>query len=306
MARQRILLTGSWGNLGQALLKQLTGLETDELLTPSREELDLVWSQEQLTAALDELKPDVIINPAAYTNVDKAESEPELAYQINGQAPGVMAAWAKQHQAYLLHFSTDYVFDGSKETPYTPEDVPNPLGLYAKSKLEGEKNILDQASEESLILRVSWLFGRKPAGFVHFLLNAAKENTEQKTASPEGEDCFFAPHAQIKAVCDQVGTPTWTNSVAELLPRLLNERPTGLCHACNHGEISRYQQAVFLYEQLGIPIDRIEKAVSADFFQTAKRPQYTAMLSSFDEMPTWEKATVQFLKELNTPKMVTV
>lgn len=291
MARQRILLTGSWGNLGQDLLLTLNTLKQHqpqlEILTPSRQDFDLSWSDAQLSDALNTIQPTVIINPAAYTHVDKAESESELAYHINGQAPATMARWAKQHQAYLLHFSTDYVFDGSKETPYTPEDVPNPLGVYAKSKLEGEKQILDQASDESLILRVSWLFGNKPAGFVHFLLDSAKTKKN------------------VQAVCDQVGTPTWTNSVAEILPRLLNERPTGLCHACNHGEISRYQQAVFIYEQLGIPIETIEKAVTADFFQTAKRPQYTAMLSSFDTMPTWEEATVQFLNKLKTEEPVT-
>jgi dTDP-4-dehydrorhamnose reductase len=285
MARQRILLAGAEGNLGQALLNTLHRLQSNnpdtEVLGLNRHEFDLARPKDAILQHLDNLAPSVIINPAAYTHVDNAEDEQDLANHINGDAPGWLGEWAVSNNAYLLHFSTDYVFDGSKETAYTPEDIPNPLNTYGHSKLAGERNILDCADEHALILRVSWLFGARPMGFVHFLQQA------------------FEQQQPVKAVIDQVGTPTWTESVAELLPRLLAERPTGLCHACNHGEVSRYDQAMFFYRALGLSQteceERIEQASSRDFFQRAKRPRYTAMVSSFDAMPTWEEATQKFL-----------
>jgi len=179
-----------------------------------------------------ELRPDIIVNPAAYTAVDKAESEPELALAINGTAPGVLAEEAQKLGALLVHFSTDYVFDGGQTAPYTEDDVPNPQSVYGKTKLAGEKAV-STASGQHLILRTSWVYGVHGVNFVKTILRLAKERDE------------------LRIVADQFGAPTWArllaNSTAQMMQgwqgREFGEDRLGLYHLTAAGRTSWHHYA---------------------------------------------------------------
>ena len=159
--RRTILLLGKNGQVGWELQRTLAPL--GNVVALDQEELDLVRVGD-IRSTVQELKPDIIVNAAAYTAVDKAESEPDLAMAINGDAPGVLAEEAKKQGALLVHYSTDYVFDGTKDTPYTEEDIPNPLNGYGRTKLAGEQAI--QAVDGNyLIFRTSWVYGARGKNF---------------------------------------------------------------------------------------------------------------------------------------------
>jgi dTDP-4-dehydrorhamnose reductase len=188
----RILLTGKNGQVGFELQRRLAGL--GQVIAVGRDEMDLS-DPDAIRRAVRGAKPDLIVNAAAYTAVDQAESEPELALAINGVAPGILAEEAKRAGAALIHYSTDYVFDGSKAAPYTEEDEPGPINVYGRTKLAGERAI--QAVEvPHLILRSSWIYGARGKNFLLTILRLAKESKE------------------LSIVDDQVGAPTWSRALA--------------------------------------------------------------------------------------------
>lgn len=195
----RILLTGTSGQVGGALHRVLVGRH--EVLAPPRNEFDLA-EPETLGHALDRFRPDFILNPAAYTAVDQAEDERELAFRVNGEAPFAMASWAAQHEVPLLHFSTDYVFDGSGERPWREEDPCRPLSAYGQSKLAGDTGIRD-AGGPHLIVRTSWVFAASGANFLRTMIRLACERPE------------------LRVVSDQIGAPTSARSIAERLANWL-------------------------------------------------------------------------------------
>lgn len=158
----RILLTGVTGQVGGALLAPLSG--SGLVLVPSRSELDLAMPS-AIPMFLDECKPDLIVNPAAYTAVDRAEDEPELAFRVNAEAPREMARWAARHDVPLIHFSTDYVFDGTGVSAWSEDDVTAPLSVYGKSKLAGE-TFVRAADGPSLIVRTSWVYASQGRNFM--------------------------------------------------------------------------------------------------------------------------------------------
>src|SRR5574341_124586 len=183
----KIVLFARNGQLGWEFHRLLSTL--GQLVALAREELDLSDAQ-ALQSRLRELKPDLIVNAAAYTEVDKAEAEPDLALRVNALAPGVMAETARRLSAVLIHFSTDYVFDGRGSIPYTESDPPNPLNAYGRSKLLGEENI-QQAGDAFLILRTSWVYSLRGNSFVSKVLGWSRKNTT------------------LRIVSDQVSNPTW-------------------------------------------------------------------------------------------------
>ena len=188
----RILLTGRTGQVGWELERRL--LPLGQLVAFDRVSLDLA-SPDQIVARVREVRPDLIVNAAAYTAVDRAETEPRLAAQVNATAPRILAEEASRLGAALIHYSTDYVFDGTKSTPYIESDSPNPLNAYGKSKLEGERSI--QASGcRHLILRTSWVYGLRGTNFLVTILRLARERPE------------------LRVVDDQIGAPTWCRDVA--------------------------------------------------------------------------------------------
>ncbi|MBP8267844.1 MAG: dTDP-4-dehydrorhamnose reductase [Zoogloea sp.] len=253
----KILLTGCAGQLGRELKRSLACL--GEVIACDRSQLDLARA-DPLRAALRSIAPAVIINAAAYTAVDKAEAEPGLADTINSLAPGILAAEARRLDALLIHYSTDYVFDGSKATAYTEDDAPAPLSAYGRSKLGGERAIA-AAGGRHLIFRTSWVYGLHGANFMKTMLRLARERNE------------------LRVVGDQVGAPTWSRHLADATSHVLarKEIPYGLYHLAAAGETSwhGYAEAIFgeaLRAGLLENIPVVNRIASADFPLPAARP----------------------------------
>jgi dTDP-4-dehydrorhamnose reductase len=223
-----ILLTGANGQVGWELQRSLAPLGKVVALT--REQLDL-GSPDAIRAALRQHRPDIIVNPAAYTAVDKAESEPALAQAVNGTAPGILAEEAKLSDALLVHYSTDYVFDGGKAAPYVEQDMPNPQSVYGKTKLAGEQAI-QAVGGRHLILRTSWVYGVHGGNFVKTVLRLARERDA------------------MRIVNDQFGAPTWARLLAQCTSNILqqlmvrpNDDQLGLYHLTAAGSTSWYDYA---------------------------------------------------------------
>ncbi|HUO43451.1 MAG TPA: dTDP-4-dehydrorhamnose reductase [Burkholderiales bacterium] len=222
---KRILIAGSNGQVGWELQRALTPLGS--VAAFDRSELDLA-SPDSIRAALRQASPDIIVNAAAHTAVDKAEAEPGLAMRINAQAPGILAEEAKRLGALLIHYSTDYVFDGAKSGGYIEEDEPHPLGVYGTSKLEGERAVT-QSGCAHFILRTSWVYSARGSNFVLTILRLARERDE------------------LKVVDDQIGSPTWARALADATAGLIGRDPPletcGLYHLAARGSVSRYHFA---------------------------------------------------------------
>ena len=197
----RILLTGSTGQVGWELTRTLIPL--GRVVIPERSHFDLA-RPELLGALVDTIRPDVIINAAAYTAVDKAEEEPDLALAINAAAPDELAKAARRHGALLVHYSTDYVFDGKKPGAYSEEDAPNPSNVYGRSKLAGEEAVRASGADH-LIFRTSWVFAARGTNFLKTILRLAGEREE------------------LQIVADQFGAPTWARLVAEVTALALQQ-----------------------------------------------------------------------------------
>jgi dTDP-4-dehydrorhamnose reductase len=221
----RILLTGTSGQVGGALHALLH--DSHEVLAPARHQFDLS-QPETLGDALDRFKPDLILNPGAYTAVDRAEDEPELAHRVNQEAPSAIAKWAARHDVPLLHFSTDYVFDGSGERPWREDDPCRPLSVYGQSKLGGENGIR-AARGSHLIVRTSWVYAATGANFMGTMIRLARERPE------------------LRVVADQIGAPTSARTIAAVVAKLIDgDLPAvrntfakaGLVHLTNSGSTS--------------------------------------------------------------------
>jgi dTDP-4-dehydrorhamnose reductase len=209
--------------------------------------------------AVREAKPDVIVNAAAYTAVDKAESEPALALQINGVAPGILAEEAKRGGALLVHYSTDYIFDGAKRSPYVEDDAPNPLGSYGRSKLEGETRIR-AAGCRHLIVRTAWVYG-EGGNFVRAVLRQAEKG------------------APLRVVNDQVGAPTWAADIATVTAGLLSTQAEGSFHVSAAGAASWYEVALELL-RLAQRRAEVRPVSTAEYGATAPRPRYSVLDNS--------------------------
>lgn len=227
--KQKILLLGRNGQLGWELKRTLATLGS--VVALGRSELDLV-SYDRIRQIVKEIKPGLIVNAAAYSNVDGAEVEPELAMLVNGEVPTMLASVAKEYGAGLVHFSTDYVFDGKKETPYSEDDSPNPLNAYGRTKLAGEEGI-QSVGYTHLIIRTSWLYGSRGHNFFLSILRNARERDV------------------LRVVDDQFGCPTWSRELAEACTRVLaklsetsgrlgswDQQEAGLLHMVGAGETS--------------------------------------------------------------------
>jgi dTDP-4-dehydrorhamnose reductase len=301
----RILLTGADGQLGQELQRTLVPL--GEIIGVGRQALDLT-QPDRIRQIISEIKPDLIVNAAAYTAVDKAQTEPELAKSINAVAPTIMAEEQARHGGILIHISTDYVFDGRKNTPYTEEDAPNPLSVYGQSKLAGEEGIqktsqsLQSAHQELryIILRTAWVYGTYgKSNFVKTMLRLGAERDE------------------IRVVADQVGTPTWACDIASsiaILGQKVHEQGapsplTGIYNFTSSGVASWYDFAIAIFEeakQLGfeLKVQRVVPITTSEYPTPATRPAYsvlagqkiTAALGSHP--PHWRQGLRQMLAEL--------
>ena len=255
----KILITGQHGQVSHALQQRLPDL--GELIVLGRDQLDLV-NPDQIREQIRSHRPNLIINAAAHTAVDQAESEPDVAFAINAIAPGILAEEAKALGIPLIHYSTDYVFDGSKPAPYTETDAPNPLGVYGQSKLAGEQAIA-AVGGEYLILRTSWVYSDHGKNFLLTMQRLLQEK----------------PHLRI--VADQIGAPTWAGTIA-LSTRALIERwqagqagDWGVYHLTAQGETSWFGFAQAIGEHLraqGKACAELEAIPSSAYPTPAKRP----------------------------------
>lgn len=284
----KILLLGKNGQLGWELHRALQPL--GEVTAVDYPEINLT-DFSPVREIIRNIRPSVIVNATAYTAVDQAESQPELAWKINGEAPGLLAEEARLLQAVLIHFSTDYVFDGTKKSPYVESDQPDPINEYGKSKWEGEKTV-QQAGEAYLIFRTSWVYSDRVGGFVNKVLQWARQ---QQT---------------LRIVDDQVASPTWCRMLAEASAQLLAASKqdvfsflkghTGVYHLAGSGAASRYEWAQKILELDPKRDEQVVKelvpARTEEFPTPAARPLYSALdCSRFTQtfgfcLPEWEFA----------------
>ncbi|RZI31516.1 dTDP-4-dehydrorhamnose reductase [Pseudomonas orientalis] len=255
----KILITGQHGQVSQALQQRLQGL--GELVVLGRDQLDLA-NAEQIRQQVRAHRPDLIINAAAHTAVDQAESEPDAAFAINAIAPGILAEEAKALGIPLIHYSTDYVFDGSKPAPYTENDTPNPLGVYGQSKLAGEQAIA-AVGGKYLILRTSWVYSSHGKNFLLTMQRLLQEKP------------------QMRIVADQIGAPTWAGTIADSTRALIERWQAGdagewgVYHLTAQGETSWFGFAEAIGEQLraeGKPCAELEAIPSSAYPTPAMRP----------------------------------
>jgi dTDP-4-dehydrorhamnose reductase len=281
----RILLTGTSGQVGWELRRALQPL--GQVIAVERSRMDLT-NPDSIRKIVREVAPQLIVNPAAYTAVDKAESEPDLSMAVNGVAPGIMAEEAKRVGAAMVHYSTDYVFDGTNSEPYTEEHSPRPINVYGRTKLAGELAI--QAAEVPyLIFRTSWVYGLRGKNFLLTMLRLAKERDE------------------LHIVTDQIGAPTWSRTIAEVTALALArcsvadiERFSGVYHLTARGLTSWFGFAQAIIQRFALHSaqsgPKLLGIATANYQQAAKRPANSAMSSkkfaaTFDlALPQWDDA----------------
>jgi len=281
-----ILLLGKYGQLGWELHRSLAPL--GDIVAIDYPEINLL-ELDSLVGLIRQLQPKIIVNATAYTAVDQAELEPEIAEAINSFAPGTLAELAKEFQSVFIHYSTDYVFDGSKGSPYIESDIPNPLGVYGSSKLEGEKAIQD-VDPAYLIFRTSWVYSLRRDSFVSKVLSWARAQSE------------------LRIVDDQISNPTWCRTLAGATALLLaksGHNPTGwindrrgLYHLAGDGFASRLVWAKMILEfdpqQEQQVVASIEAAKTSDYPTPAERPLFSALnCDKFTEtfsmrLPKWQ------------------
>ena len=229
------MIIGSGGRLGAALTREYR--DKFDVFGFNHAQLDLT-NFEQVREKVTALDFDLLINCAAFTNVDLCETQREQAFQINAEAPRVLAEICRDKKAKLIHFRTDYVFDGEKREPYTEDDTAKPISFYGESKREGEKLVL-QTQDRHLIVRVSWVFGPDRPSFVDGVIKQARENEH------------------VDAIADKFSTPTYTRDIAQVLPQFFENDVSGLLHFANAGECSWQEYAQFSLDccrSLGIPL----------------------------------------------------
>lgn len=289
-----ILLIGAAGQVGQELAKTLAPL--GEVAAVDRSQLDLT-DLSAIAQTIETQRPSLIVNAAAYTAVDKAESEPELAHRINAEAPEMMAKTAAKQGATLIHISTDYVFSGQASSPRAETDKTGPLGVYGKTKLAGEAAIR-AALDEHIILRTAWVYGTQGKG--NFLKTMLRLGKERETLS---------------VVSDQVGSPTWAKDIAEAIADLGSKATSdqtpnafGTYNYTNSGVASWYDFAIAIFEEAAaldfpLKVQSVKPIATADYPTPAQRPAYSVLSGQKiarllgRDAPHWRRSLRAMLKE---------
>ncbi len=278
----KILLSGSTGQVGYELVRSLQGL--GEVVAVDRDRMDLS-NLDQVRDVIQAVRPGLIVNPAAYTAVDKAETDSLLAHRINADAPAVMAREARALGAKLIHYSTDYVFDGSGSGPYRETDATGPINVYGQSKLAGEQAIAASGADH-LILRTSWVYGMRGKNFLLTMMRLARERE------------------QLRVVNDQHGAPTWSRTIADTTALILSQARVGgpdwwrqhggTYHLTSQGQTTWYgfTQAILAAADIQCNLVPIP---SAEYPVPAARPVNSVMdcsklMSNFCQLPDWETA----------------
>jgi dTDP-4-dehydrorhamnose reductase len=285
----KILITGPHGMLGTDIINLLrkeiaspTHNKDLKVIEATHEELDITL-EDEVSNFISRHTPDIIINCAAYTNVDKCETEREEAFKVNALGPKYIAVAAKKCGARIIHISTDFVFDGNSDRPYVEEDQTNPLSEYGRTKLEGERNIQDYC-DSFLIVRTSWLFGHHGTNFVKKMLELAGHKKE------------------LSIVTDETGSPTYTADLAEALWILIKKGCEGIFHVANEGCCSRYEWAKYIFGTHGYNIN-IHPIKSSQYKRPAKVPLNSTLncqkLSTITgmRMRHWKEALEAYLNK---------
>ena len=277
----RTLIFGTNGQVARALSKRLpeainVGVAEADFLKPAT-----------VLAALEKYQPEIILNAAAYTTVDKAESEELPALQINALTPGLIAEWAAKHKALLVHYSTDYVFDGSGATPWKETDKTGPLSAYGRSKLLGEKEIA-RSDCRHFIMRLCWVYDETGKNFLNTMLRLGKER------------------AELNVVADQIGAPTYAGDIAEsTLKAIANPKAkSGIYHFCNSGETSWAGFAEAIFKQANLPV-KVNAISTAEYPTPAKRPCNSRMDTTkfraafgWNAIPEWQDGLKRCMSSL--------
>ncbi|MHB1514590.1 MAG: dTDP-4-dehydrorhamnose reductase [Acidiferrobacteraceae bacterium] len=263
----KVLVTGGSGQLGSALVQEAPA--DVALIVPDRAMLDLA-KPEAIRAVVATMKPDWIINTAAYTHVDRAESERDMAFRVNAEAVQALAEAARDTGARMLQVSTDFVFDGTHGVPYAPGAIPSPLNVYGQTKLAGEHAVLSTLGTRALVVRTAWLYASHGRNFVRTVLDIARK------------------HGQLRVVSDQVGAPTWATGLAQAIWRMVALDLSGIHHWTDAGVASWYDVAVAVLEESSVMglVDHgiLVTPISSDAFPSqAKRPSYSVL----DKTATW-------------------
>ena len=275
------LITGSSGQLA-ASFKMRLGSRSMDFLAPDESRCDIT-DRTCIRTLIESFQPQVIINCAAYNLVDKAEQDRDRAFQVNALGPRLLAEEARRSGAVLVHFGSDYVFDGLKQDGlYREMDAVSPLSEYGRSKLAGEAAVREVLGDRSLVFRLSWVFGEGKQNFIVKLLEWA------------------AVQEYLRVACDEFSVPTWTETVVDVTLHALDQGVSGLYHLTNSGYCSRYEWAKAILRKKGV--DKFIRPVSMDSFNLpAKRPKFSAMSNRTItnklgiSIPDWEETVDRFL-----------
>jgi dTDP-4-dehydrorhamnose reductase len=268
----RILITGAGGQLGRALQ---AALANDDITALTHAQLDIARLP-AVSEAIAVNRPDIVINAAAYTNVDSAETEREEAYKCNALGPRNLALATSARHIPLLHVSTDYVFDGASEKPYHEFDQTNPLSVYGKSKLAGEQAVA-ACNPRHYIVRTAWLYSSDGKNFPRTMLSLASRD-------------------EVRVVSDQYGSPTYAPHLAEAIVDLIETEAYGIYHLAGDGGASWYELTLKLYQLRGIGT-RVRPVATSEFPRPAMRPRYSVLTSIQDPqilLPPWEDGLAEF------------
>lgn len=274
-----LLITGAGGQLGEELIDVLR--EDHEVMGLLHDELDIT-DRERVQKAFKEVQPDAVVNAAAYTDVDGAEENPQQAFSVNAVGVKHLVEAAREHDARIVHISTDYVFGGDKHEPYTTDDCPDPINTYGTSKLAGEQFSLSY--DRGTVLRTSGVYGGEPGkhdNFVNTVLRLAKEQDE------------------LTIVDDQVLSPTWTRPIAEATGDILSQSTSGLFHFTSEGQCSWYEFASEIFSILGRPV-QVHPVSSSKYDTKAIRPRFSALknhpITSSLVPRSWKEGLESFLR----------
>ncbi len=276
-----ILITGASGQLAMEFQRYLKTADYYKVAALDKKDLDISDSK-KVSEAISHYKPAIVLNCAAYNQVDKAEKDFDTAFKVNALGVKNLAISCKKSNILLVHYSTDYVFDGAKEDFYTEYDIPNPINKYGKSKLSGER-FLAEGADNFLLFRVSWVFGPGKQNFLYKLKELTKRNH------------------MLKIVCDQVSVPTYTEDIVRITMMAVENGINGVYHLTNSGYASKYEVARYYIEKLKLA--NLILPVDSEFFPTAaKRPYFSAMSNAKlsaavqEEIPDWKDAIDRFVR----------
>ena len=281
---KRILVIGAKGMLGRDLVEVLRASSGDEVIGWDIDEID-IRVEKDTVAKIDRVRPDIVVNVAAYTNVDECESQAEKAFAVNAEGMRHVALGAVKCGAKVVYTSTDYVFDGQKGSPYVEDDLPHPLNVYGRSKLQGERYV-QELTDDGVIVRTQWLFGKHGNNFVASVLRQAGEKKE------------------FSIVDDQVGSPTYTVDLAKALSALLQRGAKGIFHATNSNTCTWFEFGRSVLEFSGISGVSVLPISSAALNRRAVRPPYSGLSCQKLKQVTgmtlrpWSEALKEYLNSL--------